>query len=258
MSLPNPVFQRVPTGPWNWQVRVALASPEVLELLTDPDAFLERVAIIRKSGSECLIGTGRGVALKRFHTRRWLNRLKDLFRPSRAARACRRALELELAGIPSPRPIATCTVRRFGMVLRSYLLMEEVPNAIHLFEWSGDKRVAILSLADCVGRLHAAGFSHRDLKETNIVFNHAGQVTLLDVDGVRPMGTVGRRRALADLARLIRGAARHHALSKKDRVRFLQNYCAARGESNWKNWWLNLARKPEVAIALAAHTPPRR
>jgi tRNA A-37 threonylcarbamoyl transferase component Bud32 len=257
MNPSPPVFQRVQEGPRTWLVRIALVSPEILQLLEDPDSFLEREAVIRKKGSECLIGTGRGVALKRFHTRRWLSRFKDIFRPSRAARACRRASQLELAGIPSPRPLATCTVRRFGMVLRSYLLMEEVPAAIHLFEWSGDKRIAIHSLAQCVGRLHAAGFSHRDLKETNIVFNAAGQVTLLDVDGVRCMKAVPRRRALADLARLIRGAARHHLLSKPDRVRFLQTYCATRGQADWKQWWLDLQTKPEVVTALAARPSTR-
>jgi hypothetical protein len=70
----------------------------------------------------------------------------------------------------------------------------------------------LATLADELARLHAAGFRHRDLKASNLLF-HAGEAAAgsaaaapalvwTDLDGLRCRGTVESRLRARDLARL--------------------------------------------------------
>ena len=108
------------------------------------------------------MGRAGGVVLKRYNLRKLTNLLKDLFRASKARRAFRKAYHLELAGVPTARPLATADRRLGGLLLRSYLLMEEIPDAQHLGQWRGDPYVAARTAAALLPKLHHEGFRHRD------------------------------------------------------------------------------------------------
>ena len=129
----------------------------------------------------------------------------------------------------SARAIATADRRVFGLLLRSYFLMEEIPDARHLGQWNGEPHAATRQLAEVLAKLHHEGFSHRDLKETNLVFDAAGKVHIIDLEGLEYLGTVPHARAAADLARFARGAEKMAAFTPSLRWLFLRRYAAARG-----------------------------
>jgi tRNA A-37 threonylcarbamoyl transferase component Bud32 len=80
-----------------------------------------------------------------------------------------------------------------------------------------------------VAKLHNEGFSHRDLKESNLVVGTDGRLYLLDLDGLNFVGDVRESRCATDLGRLARGMEKYPVLKTQHRVVFLMAYCRARG-----------------------------
>jgi tRNA A-37 threonylcarbamoyl transferase component Bud32 len=224
-------------GEHSWLLRRSMLRPGVERVLREPDQFLQRARVLKPSRSSAL-SAGDGVVLKRYNYRKWTSRWKDLFRESRGPRSFWKAYLLECAGIPTALPIAASDQRWCGLVRRSYLLMEEVPGAKVLSDWTGDWRRGALLLADLLARMHNTGFSHRDLKDANLVVDAAGQFRLIDLDGLRYQPTVGDRAAAADLARLYRSCL-HWARppTRTNRARFLRYYSRRRKRLDWKWWW---------------------
>jgi tRNA A-37 threonylcarbamoyl transferase component Bud32 len=218
-------------GGLKWQVRSASLTGAVNRVLADPDGFLRARAEILKPGRSSTVGRADGLVLKRFNFRKLENLVKDLFRPSRARRAFRAAYHLELLGIPTARPIAAADRRIGGVLARSYFLMEEVPGATDLGKllrggWVPEpdtvKQAALL-----IAKLHNEGFSHRDLKESNLVLGTEGKLSILDLDGMQFFGEITRRRALLDLRRLARGVGAYPAVTARHRRLFWSTYCRA-------------------------------
>jgi len=218
-------------GDLEWRVRLPFFNPAVENILRDPDAFLVGDARILKPGRSSTVGMAGGLVLKRynFRVRKPENLFKDLFRQSKARRAFLKSYHLELVGIPSARPIATADVRRSRVLLRSYFLMEEIPGATDLGKWRGGGLFAAHAVAELLAGLHNEGFTHRDLKETNIVVDHNGRAVLLDLDGLEYIKAVPNRRAAADLERLARAARSLPQFSRVDWLNFLRRYCKVRG-----------------------------
>jgi tRNA A-37 threonylcarbamoyl transferase component Bud32 len=227
----NRDFVAVRRGGLTWQVRSAFLTQAVDRVLADPDGFLRSQAEILKPGRTSTVGRADGLVLKRFNFRKLENLLKDLFRPSRARRAFRAAYHLELLGIPTARPIAAADRRICGILARSYFLMEEVAGATDLGkllrggwvpELDSVKQAALL-----IAKLHNEGFSHRDLKESNLVLGTEGKLSILDLDGLQFLGQVTRMRALLDLDRLARGVGKFPSVTARHRRLFWRTYCRA-------------------------------
>ncbi|NQU11695.1 hypothetical protein HQ590_12950 [bacterium] len=218
-------------GGLRWWVRLEFENDRLRKLLADPDGALAAGDRLFKSGPgrQSTVGAFDGLVLKRFHQKNRWNYLKDIFRPSRAYRAYQKAYRLELLGLSTPRPVAAAERRTLRVVGRSYLVTEEIRDAADL------RRVTVLAPAlaaragTLIGNLHAHGFIHGDLKETNLVADPAGQVYLMDLDGLRSVPAVSDADAMADLARLARGAARYPLVTATHREAFLRAYCRARG-----------------------------
>jgi tRNA A-37 threonylcarbamoyl transferase component Bud32 len=229
----NREFARQRLGALKWQVRLPLVNETVRRVLSEPDEFLKTRATILKPGRTSTVGKADGLVLKRFNFRKLENLVKDLFRPSRARRAFVKAYHLELAGVPTPRCIAVSSRRACGVLLRSYLLMEEIAGAIDLGTYLRTTRAPDPSLASQAGRLiarlHDEGFSHRDLKESNLVVGADARLSVLDLDSLYFVGKVSERRCAADLARLARGMAKYPVVTASQRAAFLRAYCRARG-----------------------------
>ncbi len=200
----NREFARQNFGGLRWQVRLPLLTPAAEKIMADPDGFLSSRAEILKRGRSSTVGKADGFVLKRFNLRKALSLFKDLFRSSRAVRAFCKAYHLELAGIPTARAVACAERRVCGFLLRSYLLMEEIPGATELRKWRGEKARAISDAEKLIAQMHAAGFTHRDLKETNLIFDSAGKLFLIDLEGLEFVGEVSAQRAEADMARFER------------------------------------------------------
>lgn len=83
---------------------------------------------------------------------------------------------LRAAGLLAPRPSVFAEERRFGVMTAHLLLIERIPGAVDLqalLAGGGvppDRLVELLWAAgDTVGRMHAAGFIHRDLFTRNLL-----------------------------------------------------------------------------------------
>jgi serine/threonine protein kinase len=219
-----------------------LLGPHAEKILGAPDEFLKQARVLKPSRSSA-VSAQDGLVLKRYNLRKWRNLLKDLFRGSKARRCFFRGMQLEGAGVPTARPLAFAEHRCCGVPLRSYLLMDEIPHASNLVEWRGDKRRLIQSLARLIARLHNAGFSHRDLKEGNILFDGSGEPFLVDLDGLRYVRRVEDKWAVADLARLAQAVTARGRATRTDRARFLQAYCRLRRRGNWQSWWRKINQR---------------
>jgi tRNA A-37 threonylcarbamoyl transferase component Bud32 len=108
------------------------------------------------------------------------------------------------------------------------VLMEEVPHAVDARQWNGDERRAARVLGDLLGRLHDEGFTHRDLKETNILFDAAGTPHLIDLDGLKFPLYFDAEEVGANLRRLAEGLSAAGKLTRPNALAFLLVYCRKR------------------------------
>jgi tRNA A-37 threonylcarbamoyl transferase component Bud32 len=227
----NREFARQAYGGLQWQLRLPL-NEEATRILAGPDEFLERRATLLKRGRSATVGSGDGFVLKRFNLRRPIRLIKDLFRRSPAMGAFHKAYHLELLGIATARPIAAAERRVFRFLTRSYFLTQEIPGAVSLAERlkrgaNLDDRI-IERLGELIGRLHREGFSHRDLKTNNILFDATGQPHLIDLDGLAYFQKIPDSRAAADLKRLVRGVQQFGPVTHRHWFIFLRVYCRTR------------------------------
>jgi tRNA A-37 threonylcarbamoyl transferase component Bud32 len=229
----NRDFDRQRHGNLDWQVRRPFVSNAVARVLSAPDDFLAMQATILKAGKTSTVGKDDGLVLKRFNLRKMGNLLKDLFRDSKARRAFQKAFHLELTGIPTARSIATADRRCCGFLVQSYVLMEEIRGAVDLtkyFRNGGKPEIKLIrEAARLIAKLHNEGFSHRDLKASNLVIGGQGRLYLIDLDGMTFLRKVPEDRVALDLARLDRGVAKYSVVTTRDRIRFLFIYCRTRG-----------------------------
>lgn len=228
----NRDFGQESHGGLQWRVRLPLLNKAVLMVLRDPDLFLSSRAHIIKPGRSSTVGKADGLVLKRFNFRKVESLIKDLFRPSRASRAFQSAYHLELLKIATARPIAAADRHRWGFLRRSYLLTEEIHGGIDLGAFLRAGRepepTLIQQAARLIAKLHDEGFSHRDLKESNLIIGSDGRIYVIDLDGLKFLKTVSNHRSATDLERLLRGVNRHPVVTRRHRVLFLLGYCRAR------------------------------
>jgi tRNA A-37 threonylcarbamoyl transferase component Bud32 len=229
----NRDFARRKFGGLTWWVRLDRMTDAARAILEDPDRFLAGRARILKPGRSSTVGAGDGLVLKRYNFRKVGNLFKDLVRPSKARRAYRKAYHLELAGIPTARIVATADRRWGGWLRRSYVLMEEIPGAVELGAYLAKggpvEAHLVQQVGGLIGAMHREGLTHRDLKESNLVFDATGRLHLLDLDGLEFVDVVGRERTRADLNRFARGVERWGRVEPRHRSAFLRHYCRVRG-----------------------------
>ena len=102
--------------------------------------------------------------------------------------------------------------------------MEEIPGAQDAGQWTGEPRAAARALGELLARLHHEGFTHRDLKETNVLFDVSGRPHLIDLDGLVFVSEVSAAEAAANLQRLARGLAAIGKLTRSNVSAFLLAY----------------------------------
>jgi tRNA A-37 threonylcarbamoyl transferase component Bud32 len=239
-------------GELRWLVRTNATDKTLDAVLENPDAFLANPTQHFKNSHNVTIAriprAGQtGWVLRRLNYGKPLHRLRDSLRPTRAHRAFKHGLRLEQAGVATARVLAVGEVRRLGWPMRAYLLTEEIPCAITLQQLlQGDPATvptAVVSLAQILARLHNAGFSHRDLKAANVLFDEQVRPHLIDLDGVRRMRGSTQRQAVADLARLAKDVVSAPSVSTRHALLFLQIYCQRRGFPDRRLWWERIAAR---------------
>jgi tRNA A-37 threonylcarbamoyl transferase component Bud32 len=224
----NAEFQPLRIGRLHCWVRRPLFNPTARNILSQPDQFLETLARSLKRGRTSTVGTAHGLVLKRYNLRHLVNLPKNLFRQSKARRAYRLAYHLELTGIPSAIPVAAAEYRLLRVLWRSYFLMQEIEGAVELPQWRGAPTQIARDVAELLGQMHNEGFSHRDLKETNIIVAPMGKPYLIDLEGLRYIDRVSPRIAADNLARLARAAGNLPWATKFCRFVFIRRYCQVR------------------------------
>lgn len=198
------------------------------------------------------------VVVKQYSARGPWKALAALFRPAKAAQNWSKAQFLRGHGIATPRPLLTCSMRRWRMPGTSFLVSQWIGGSenLHLFGWRialrpAKERLRIAracaaQLGDLIGRMHAAGAMHRDLKAANflVVEGATGvEVWLIDLDGLRSGRRPGAARRVGDLARLAAGLVAHPWVTHSVCLRFLRAYESqfAGERIAWKPLWRAIA-----------------
>ena len=198
------------------------------------------------------------VAVKQYRPRTLWKAVAAIFRPAKAMQNWRKAEFLLSREIATPRPWFACRPRGWATRSTSFLATQWIDSAenLHLFGW----RIAVRPLAarlriaarcadalgQLLGRMHATGAAHRDLKAANLLVVEEGCdaiVYLVDLDGLQPGKHVGFQRRARDLARLAAGLAAHRWVTRSICRRFLRAYLQQSPEESitWKPFWRAIA-----------------
>jgi tRNA A-37 threonylcarbamoyl transferase component Bud32 len=198
------------------------------------------------------------VAVKQYLPRSLWKALTAICRPAKAMENWRKAEFLLAHGVATPRPLLACRPHGWAASSTSFLATEWIGQAenLHIFGWRIAKRPmadrlrlaarCAAALGRLLGRIHAAGAAHRDLKAANLlVVEESRDVTvhLVDLDGLQVSGPVGSSRKAHDLARLVAGLTAHPWVTRSNYRRFLRAYLAEIPPRavDWKPLWRAIA-----------------
>jgi hypothetical protein len=220
-----------------WTLRGDAMVPGLKAILENPEHALQHRGEILKSTSAVTVWRDGPFVLKRWAPRTVPALVKDIFRKSYAHRAFSKACRLQLSGISTAGPLAAGDRRTCGILRSSYYLMEGIRAASHLAEHRERNNRAVHEVARLLGRLHDTGFTHRDLKPTNLLFDPEGRAYLIDLEGLRTMQEVSDTQAVGDLSKLARRMIELATLRPVDAAAFLQEYRRVRGKGNRVWWW---------------------
>lgn len=233
----------VDAGALRWTIRARFLNQTLQRIVEEPDAFLRDPKLHFKNYSLATIGRvppiaagEHGLVVRRLNYGRISHRLRDFVRTSRARRAFNSGLQLERAAIRTPRMIAVGEWRRLGWPMKAYVVTEEVPGAVSVGRFFRQKgflpRNVVGESAELIARLHNAGFSHRDLKDTNMLLDAKLTPWVIDLDGVRYRRSLSMRRVVLDLVILAKSFRTHKPVLRWSGARFLKRYCQMRGMRN--------------------------
>jgi tRNA A-37 threonylcarbamoyl transferase component Bud32 len=243
----------------------SVALDEIRRVVESPESLLEgpetqvvkqgRSALIVKT-TLCLSETETPVAYKRCGCRSWGRRLLRSLLAARAARNLHLAHAMLRDGIATPRPLLAVLPRWRAFLRPCYLATEWIEGAVPIDVFlrnaarfdAGKKRAVLCTAAECLGRLigtlHAHGFTHRDLKATNLLMREsAGRVEafVIDLDGATRPWFISRRTRMTNLARLVLAADGLSPITHTLRRRVLRSYLGAAADSaSWKTVWRQL------------------
>jgi len=159
----------------------------------------------------------RGVCIKE-HRRQLLHR-------DRCLASWKMSQALTVRGIAVPRALAYYVEGRKSWFLAAYLEDSRTLNDYlsNLTDWRA-KRRALKKLALLVRKYHDGGIWQHDFKSSNILCR-GGEFFMVDLDAVR-IRRLGEERRIVNLAQL--NASLSHAITLKDRLRFLHYYSGGR------------------------------
>lgn len=163
------------------------------------------------------------VVVKRDTSSPW-RRLARLGSPGalRAHRSFRLGLELEAAGLPTPRPLAIFEGHAEGQGRGVWIVLahrkgQDLDSVLEQRKLEPDERAQLWGeLGRVVGEMHVAGYRQRDLKAPNVLVQRTRsgdlKVALLDLEGMaRTKKPTARATRIEDLGRLIASLRGVHA-----------------------------------------------
>ncbi len=271
-SLEYSLYSHLEFNAEDW--RKALAKPE--ELLEN---FVRQTRPFKNSRS-ALVCKGKlfvgqhelNVVAKRHIRKKPIAALWDCIRQSRARRAWKMSFAMIHRGIPVAQPLAVLE-RRVGQILTdSVFITENVEPSVNLRVFLTSilpvlpqelrRRVKISlteKLATILKKMHQNGFSHRDMKATNILLRNVTiesakdiipeqiQIILVDLDGLKLKRRTNPKDQLRALTRLSISADLSAYVTLTDRLRFLKFYMRriGSGKPEWKKLWRDIQSERE-------------
>jgi hypothetical protein len=226
------------------RLREVLEAPD--EILARPEALLQDTGLV--TFSRVTLADGTPALLRRTNYTKPSARWRDAVRGLAVMRALHCAIALQRAGIPTPQVFAAGTVRKLGLPMAGYLVVEEVLGAVTLARCAADPACSasprsVRLVAEAIAKLHLAGWRHGDLTINNILLDAQGLPWFIDLDRARrvivPMGWL---RAVEDFHRFARHVRGFRRAAWFSALRLLRHYCALRG---WQG------REREFAQAIA-------
>jgi tRNA A-37 threonylcarbamoyl transferase component Bud32 len=162
---------------------------------------------------------GRTYFLKKYPCDAWHSPLKNALRLSRAMHTWLVIEKWRAKGLPVPKPLVCLEERHFRLLRRSYVLSEFIDDGRPLtIVWPkldpGDKSKLIVQLAAAIGRIHAAGGLHGDLKWPNILVRKNEDeysIVFCDTDASHLLKHVRKRKARKELNRFLRDLNGHES-----------------------------------------------
>jgi serine/threonine protein kinase len=191
-------------------------------------------------------GVERTVYFKEYFYRSWLDFVKHLFRPSRAMRAVKAGFMLAENGFESPCVIAVGQHKFAFLTTRSFMVTLEVENARSVYQFVSateqlrERRAFIKTLGRTVGRMHANGIFHGDLRPGNVLARKEGdnwRIFFLDNERTRKFRKIPERLRLKNLVQI--NMFEPGEVSGTDRMRFFRGY-----------WVRNKGRGLEKAVLI--------
>jgi hypothetical protein len=223
--------------------RVRLArgvDPALAGALTHPEAlFAAESATVVKDAARTAVARvrvgERELWVKRFKPYRWYRRIESAAGAGFARRSWLASERLRAAGFATAPPLAAVELWRFGCPADAYFVTASVEGAEPAGRfWLEHERELALAVRrrfvrDAVRelrRLHDAGFYSRDANPDNVLVAFGGEAPRrffwIDLETIRDVGTVSRRRRLKNLVQLL-GVVRER-LTPGDRLRALRAY----------------------------------
>jgi tRNA A-37 threonylcarbamoyl transferase component Bud32 len=176
-------------------------------------------------------GVEKMVYLKEYFYRSAWDFVKHLFRHSRAVRALKAELMLAENGFESPCVIAVGQHKFAFLTTKSFMVTLEVENARSVYQLVSaaerlqERRSFIRALGRTVGRMHAEGIFHGDLRPGNVLARKEGdnwRIFFLDNERTRKFRKIPERLRLKNLVQI--NMFEPGEVSNTDRMRFFKEY----------------------------------
>jgi len=155
---------------------------------------------------------GQDVFVKEYRCLGTSYRILNAFRRSRAVYSWSVSWKLLAAGVIVPRPLFCVENRTCRLLDEAYLATEFVSGGVDLLSYwkkaSEETRSRTLGkCAEVLGKMHALGWRHGDLKWKNILIREttaAPDIILVDIDAARHCSFQKKRRITSDVSRFIK------------------------------------------------------
>jgi len=239
-------FDKMKVDDWTIRLHTDLRQPDIRNLLSVNDSEADGGGPFTRVPSSdytrvfryhvCSNGVSSAFYLKRYLYHSALDFVKHSPRSSRARRAFDASLMLQENGFDSPAVIGLLERRRGPFVTDNMLVTREVQNAAPITQLLKDirnrsdrdtlvrKRDLIRAFAGTVGRMHAKGIFHGDLRLGNVlvVKEHENwRFYFIDNERTEKFRSLPPRLRLKNLVQV---NMFFHGISKTDRLRFLRSY----------------------------------
>jgi len=159
-----------------------------------------------------------GIFVKIHKHGKFKDRIKTMFRPSRAKAEFDVGERMFASGLPVAEPLGWGERRTFGLVSGCVLIVRALPDCdklsgyLYRNYYHGDSRPSdgedgfLEALGALIMRMHSAGFRHPDLHSANMLVDSHGsppKLWLIDLHSATGPAAVSSRGRMADLAKMI-------------------------------------------------------